>query len=678
MQPTCHSEGILERRCENCDKTEHQSLPVTPHNYGDDNFCDDCGSDALTYILNNGTEYFVSDCDVNETLLNVNIPAIHLGLPVTQIADMAFSKCVSITQIELPASLTKIGVLAFADCKNITYITIPANVKIIDECAFANCYKLEEIAFDGNVEIIGRETFINCFALKSISLPDSVTEINYGLFMRCESLLSVKLGKNVKVIDDCAFTMCLSLTEIEIPEGVTSIPDYAFAGCTSLANVIMHENVTSIGRSAFEYCPELKTITIGSGVTYIGAYAFKDCNALARVYFENTEGWTVSSVVDLDELDTQISSAHLSQSTAAAYYLTNTYTAYVWWNVNSGAPDVPDDHRHVYGDDNFCDICGHDAFVYTLNDNKTGYILSKVDGHFSVATLTIPALHNDLPVVEIGESAFYGRAMMNIVLPDSLITIGRSAFYSCNNLKSIEIPDSVITIGEMAFDNCKNLTEIKFGKHVISIGRGAFAHCTALKSVTLPHSLTDWGTHIFSGCTSLVEVDLNGLTEIGKLAFNQCTALAEIDLSNVTHIGRGAFSYCASLKEVIITSSVTHIGEYAFLGCGSLASITFADPEGWTATGDEGQKTFAAEELSSPAENATLLINDYCQYAWTKSPKLTEHEHEYGDDNICDECGFDGLIYELNSETFSNPEENAKLFDDMDLNYRYNWRKERI
>lgn len=332
LQPTCTAEGLAERCCENCGEVEQQSIPVVAHSYGEDNFCDVCGHDALTYALNDSlTAYIVTGCDINETLTKVTVPKTHLNLPVTEISDMAFSKCIYITQIDLPESLEKIGDLAFADCQNIVSITIPSKVRIIDGYAFANCFKLENITFAGDVEIIGAMAFVNCLALKSISLPDSVTDISFGLFMSCESLASVKLGNCVKFIDECAFMSCYSLTEIEIPEGVTAIPDYAFSACTSLKSVTMHKNVTSIGYNAFSCCASLKTITIGSGVTFIDAYAFLACDNLTNVYFENAEGWMVKSGIDFNDDSTEIPSSYLSQSVIAAYYLTNTYTTYIWY-----------------------------------------------------------------------------------------------------------------------------------------------------------------------------------------------------------------------------------------------------------------------------------------------------------------------------------------------------------
>ena len=75
-----------------------------------------------------------------------------------------------------------------------------------------------------------------------------------------------------------------------------------------------------------------------------------------------------------------------------------------------------------------------------------------------------------------------------IIIPDSVTTIGENAFDDCTSLKSVTIPDGVTTIGGGAFRGCTSLTSINIPDSVTYIEEGAFRGCGKL-TVSLPGSL---------------------------------------------------------------------------------------------------------------------------------------------------------------------------------------------
>jgi hypothetical protein len=72
---------------------------------------------------------------------------------------------------------------------------------------------------------------------------------------------------------------------------------------------------------------------------------------------------------------------------------------------------------------------------------------------------------------------------------------------------------------------------------VTSIGSSAFMGCDSLSSVVIPNSVTSIGSGLFYGCDSLSSVVIpNSVTSIGKSAFYDCYGVAFYDFSNHTAV----------------------------------------------------------------------------------------------------------------------------------------------
>ncbi len=217
-------------------------------------------------------------------------------------------------------------------------------------------------------------------------------------------------------------------------------------------------------------------------------------------------------------------------------------------------------------------------------------------------------------VTSIGEYSFYNcKDMTSVTIPYSVTFIGDVAFSNCNGLTSLHIsdiaawcniifggsgssnplyyaqhfylndeeiteliiPNSVTSIGYLAFAYCKSLTSVTIPNSVTSIGESAFVYCH-LTSVTIPNSVTTIGEGAFYGCTGLTSVTIpNSVTSIGDLTFGHCTGLTSVTIGNsVTSIGEHAFDGCTGLTSVTIPNSVTSISRWAFDGCTGLTSVS--------------------------------------------------------------------------------------------------------
>ncbi|MBR2926739.1 MAG: leucine-rich repeat domain-containing protein, partial [Clostridia bacterium] len=273
------------------------------------------------------------------------------------------------------------------------------------------------------------------------------------------------------------------------------------------------------------------------------------------------------------------------------------------WFACSKCSATKEKAAHTTDDSGVCTVCKQQitpskGVVYEISADGT--YASVIDYTASATKVTIAEEYEGVPVTQIADSAFQGKAITSILIPDSVTSIGSSAFSGCSSLTSIVIPDGVTSIGDRAFSGCSSLTSITIPDSVTSIGAFAFNYCRSLTSITIPDSVTRIGVDAFYGCSQLIEkvdgvsyvanvvIDFDnsvtsveireGTTIIGDSAFYGCSKLRSITIpDSVTSIGYNAFYNCTSLTSITIPDSVTSIGYSAFSGCTSLTSITIPD-----------------------------------------------------------------------------------------------------
>lgn len=212
-------------------------------------------------------------------------------------------------------------------------------------------------------------------------------------------------------------------------------------------------------------------------------------------------------------------------------------------------------------------------------------------------------------VTAIGDYAFEKTSVNSVQLPNSIVSIGKNAFYDCSNITEIALPSSVRSIGENAYYGCTGLTEIDLS-NVTSLGKAAFAKCENIKTITISNRLSRLPNSAFSDCKALSEIIIpENITEIGEATFKNCSGLKEVTFpSNLQIIGKNAFAYCTELQEVSFPNSVTKIGESAFNSCSSIKEVII--PNGVTIL-DDGifAKCTSLQSVVIP-ESITKINND--------------------------------------------------------------------
>ena len=162
-----------------------------------------------------------------------------------------------------------------------------------------------------------------------------------------------------------------------------------------------------------------------------------------------------------------------------------------------------------------------------------------------------------------------------VIIPDSVTSIGDEAFNWCTRLTTVTIPDSVTSIGKSAFCWCKNLTSVTIPDSVTSIGNCAFSDCDSLTTLTIGNSVTSIGTEAFKECKSLTSIVIpDSVNEIGYKAFALQKKLqyiiAPYGLSIIEKLKKG--------KLVVIEKMVIHIAFMLFQAEVTVINISIPIP----------------------------------------------------------------------------------------------------
>jgi hypothetical protein len=130
-------------------------------------------------------------------------------------------------------------------------------------------------------------------------------------------------------------------------------------------------------------------------------------------------------------------------------------------------------------------------------------------------------------LTKIGDYAFYfAKFLDEVVLDDTVTTIGSSAFYQSSTTK-ITAPN-VTSFGQSAFSTCLSLVYASLDS-VVTMGGNTFQMCRALETVNLPNVKT-LGSYEFSTCSNIKIVDLPKCTSIGAASFQSTKKLEALIL----------------------------------------------------------------------------------------------------------------------------------------------------
>ncbi|MBQ8575936.1 MAG: leucine-rich repeat domain-containing protein, partial [Clostridia bacterium] len=405
------------------------------------------------------------------------------------------------TSYAIPDSVMRIRHGAFNSAINLESVTFGKGLKSIDHGAFHSCSSLKEVIIPDNVVSIGDAAFSYCDVLETVSVGNGVKYIGSFAFEYC-NIENLTLGSSIQFIGDDAFAYSLKNGDIVIPVSVTELGARAFCESSS-ENITIGRGVTEIKEYAFASNYNLKTVTIPNTVKVISTGAFNGCSGITDVYYEGTQEMWDKLTVDSINSDLLNATIHFG---------------------NEELEEQPTPEEPVPPEDaDPSKKCG-DNLYWSYNEETSELTISGTGEMYDYTDYSddnpVPwqDVSSDVKTITIGEGATSIGAYAfsdcyfatNVVIPDSVTIIGKSAFIDCDDLETITIGNGVKHIGDSAFSSCYNLTDITIPDSVTDIGQGVFSYCYHLTSITMGRNVLYISYGAFDSCESLTDIYFDG------------------------------------------------------------------------------------------------------------------------------------------------------------------------
>ncbi len=447
-------------------------------------------------------------------------------------------------------TVTTIGRSAFLGCSYLRSVTMPSSVSTIEDNAFMNCGSLAYISMPETIVSVGWNAFINTQWFNS--QPTGmvyVGRVAYKYKGTAPTGTRIDLREGTVMVSPYAFYSCGGVSQVVLPNTLETIGQEAFHNCKALASINFPQSLSTIGEKSFAYCSKLSTVELPKTVLTIGNRAFEYCTGITKVV--------------LDCTDAQIGNCLFQGCDKLSSVVWNIQSYFISSISDSPFQDCPRVSSFVFGEN------------VTMIPNYICYNM---------------------------------RNITSIVIPNTVISIGKESFNKCKGLTNVELGNSLQSIGELAFSDCQNMESITFGSSLSSIGSFAFMQCSKLGKITLPKSLQSVGYSAFYECAGIKEVHIEDLA-------SWCGIHFENDEANPLYYGYYLYLNDANIVDLVIPDAVETINDHAFCHCVGIKSVTF--PASLVTMGTNAFKscsqvrtvTWNARNFSNFTRNNSLYLN---------------------------------------------------------------------
>ena len=530
---------------------ENYSHPL--ENLGaDGNGCDITIGESVVAIpdkmFSSGIRYTISSnfpSATSSTTATVNIPA---KSKVYQ-ASYNYNNEINSYTFTIPASNRNLsGNVTYGAKSNVNIISLPSGINIKNVTTNTNT-KLTSIG----VAAFGLDdrSVTSTVSLTNVTTPNTSgngtiedgTIVAYGASSNgyltgWNKAHTITSGNNVNASNQSVKTTASA--SVKFSEDKNSVNTGSTAalqnGKIKLVSLGSVSNTCEIKYGAFSFNPSLEKAWFGSGISYISPDSFYSLKSpsTAYVYGKTSNTFTPSN--------NGLTSAGHSGFTDIVYDATlKDYGIFI---------------------DKF--KVGDNVNAYLYNTSGDNYLINLAGSGSTYDTFTA----NTLP----GWSATYGSKVTEIIVDDTVTTIGNYLFYGHSALQKVTFGSGLTSIGDYAFANCTafEAQDAEWNCPVTEFGSYAFANCS-IKKAGIPATITKLGSGVFSGNpveqisyrATAAAAHTADVVPFSGLADSVDTTITIAD--SVTSIPAFMF-YKAEVEKINIGTGVTSIGEAAFSG----------------------------------------------------------------------------------------------------------------
>ncbi|WP_300700565.1 leucine-rich repeat domain-containing protein [uncultured Alistipes sp.] len=518
-----------------------------------------------------------------------------------------FRNCSALVDVNMPSRLESVGEEAFYHCGMLADVTFPETLQSVGERSFGGCNAFTRVVLD--IPEVANYSFWSCANVSAIDLGERVTSIGHNSFITAGNLQTI--------ICRAAVPPVLGMTSFGSAGSKVEGKKYL---CVPAASYDAYEKEWADIIAMGYILEDINTQDLTDGIYYRTSREANWTSAMPSGTFTEFYVKTVGDSTISEETLRNIASKIAAQQSAVAIdlhsakYTTNTFPPAFAGNAKLGGVQC---FENTTAFENGV-FTGCTALAKaTVPSGVATVPESAFEGCAALSSVSVPssvkavdnkafkgcAALTDITlssVASIGEEAFAGCGLTTATI--SAATLGDKCFNSCEALASVKL-NGMTSIPAGMFGECTALKDVTLPNTVKTVGNSAFEGCGQLAALTLGTGVATLGDRAFADCGLTALVLPDNVTELGKEVFKNNPAIASITFgAGITAISDGAFAVNNTIERLTIPKTVATIGANAFADWSRLTTLTVS---GNTLTAI-GSKAFA---------NAVLLADAYIEPA---------------------------------------------------------------